>query len=93
MSSFSKLHIKYLKDKIEPMININFKTLGYVKIISFEKMRFIKKEISKNIKRKIICLLKLSTVLFFLKKEVISIKLKIIKNKLIAKFPNKKAIG
>ena len=37
-----------LNDKIDPMININFKTLGSVKSKFFEKIRLIIKEINKN---------------------------------------------
>ena len=37
-----------LNDKIDPIINKNFKTLGKVKSKFFEKIRLIIKEINKN---------------------------------------------
>ena len=48
MNFLLKEIISCLNDKIDPIININFNTLGKVKSKFFEKIRLITKEVKKN---------------------------------------------
>ena len=58
ISALLKPRSNCLKDIIEPMIKINFKTLGYDKLKLLEKIRFITKDKNKKESKYSICLFK-----------------------------------